>query len=87
MVERYNRDAIPVSVLVLTIIGAVLASRKVRGGSGFHLAVGVIISVLYILSAASPSCSPQRVILHLAGRLDPQYSIRRARILPLPEGA
>lgn len=49
LVERYNRDAIPVSVLVLTIIGAVLASRKVRGGSGFHLAVGVIISVLYIL--------------------------------------
>lgn len=49
LVERYNRDAIPVSVLVLTIIGAVLASRKVRGGSGLHLAIGVIISVLYIL--------------------------------------
>lgn len=49
LVERYNRDAIPVSVLILTIIGAVLASRKVRGGSGLHLAVGVIISVLYIL--------------------------------------
>jgi lipopolysaccharide export system permease protein len=26
-----------------------LASRKVRGGSGFHLAVGVVISVTYIL--------------------------------------
>jgi lipopolysaccharide export system permease protein len=49
LVERYNRDAIPVSVLILTIIGAVLASRKVRGGSGLHLAIGVIISVLYIL--------------------------------------
>lgn len=49
LVERYNRDAIPASVLVLTIIGAVLASRKVRGGSGLHLAIGVIISVLYIL--------------------------------------
>ncbi|MGC4101980.1 LptF/LptG family permease [Ferruginibacter sp.] len=49
LVERYNRDAIPVSVLILTIIGAVLASRKVRGGSGLHLALGVIISVLYIL--------------------------------------
>lgn len=49
LVERYNRDAIPVSVLILTIIGAVLASRKIRGGSGFHLAIGVIISVLYIL--------------------------------------
>jgi len=48
-VERYNRDAIPVSVLILTIIGAVLASRKVRGGSGAHLALGVVISVLYIL--------------------------------------
>jgi lipopolysaccharide export system permease protein len=49
LVERYNRDAIPVSVLILTIIGAVLASRRIRGGSGVHLAIGVIISVLYIL--------------------------------------
>ena len=49
LVERYNRDAIPVSVLILTIIGAVLASRKVRGGSGAHLAIGVVISVVYIL--------------------------------------
>lgn len=50
LVERYNRDAIPVSVIILTIIGAVTSSRKVRGGSGFHLAVGVVLSVLYILS-------------------------------------
>ncbi len=49
LVERYNRDAIPVSVMILTIIGAVLASRRIRGGSGVHLAVGVLISVLYIL--------------------------------------
>ena len=48
-VERYNRDAIPVSVIILTIIGAVLASRKIRGGSGLHLAIGVVISVMYIL--------------------------------------
>ncbi len=49
LVERYNRDAIPASVIILTLIGATLASKKVRGGSGFHLAVGVILSVLYIL--------------------------------------
>ena len=49
LVERYNRDAIPVSVIILTIIGATLASQKVRGGSGLHLAVGVVLSVLYIL--------------------------------------
>lgn len=49
LVERYNRDAIPVSVVILTIIGSVLASRKIRGGSGLHLAIGVVISVMYIL--------------------------------------
>jgi lipopolysaccharide export system permease protein len=49
LVERYNRDAIPASVIILTLIGAILASRKVRGGSGFHLAVGLVISVSYIL--------------------------------------
>ena len=47
--ERYNRDAIPVSVIILTVIGAVLASRKVRGGSGLHLTLGLIISVTYVL--------------------------------------
>lgn len=49
LVERYNRDAIPVSVIILSMIGATLSSKKVRGGSGFHLAVGVVLSVLYIL--------------------------------------
>ncbi|CAN5245350.1 LptF/LptG family permease [soil metagenome] len=48
-VERYNRDAIPVSVLVLTIIAAVLASRKRKGGNGYHLLMGVIICLSYIL--------------------------------------
>ncbi len=49
LVERYNRDAIPFSVLILTVIGVSLASRKVRGGSGFHLALGVFLCVIYIL--------------------------------------
>ncbi len=49
LVERYSRDAIPVSVLILTLMGAIIAFKKVRGGSGFNLAVGVVLSVLYIL--------------------------------------
>jgi lipopolysaccharide export system permease protein len=49
LVERYNRDAIPASVLILTVIGTVLASRKVRGGSGAHIAIGVVLSMAYIL--------------------------------------
>lgn len=49
LVERYNRDAIPASVIILTIIGAVLASRKVRGGSGAQIALGIVLSMVYIL--------------------------------------
>jgi lipopolysaccharide export system permease protein len=49
LVERYNRDAVPMSVLILTVIGVSLASRKVRGGSGMHLAIGIILCVTYIL--------------------------------------
>jgi len=49
LLEKYNRNANPVSVFILIIIGASIASRKIRGGSGFHLAIGVMICVLYIL--------------------------------------
>jgi len=49
LVERYTRDSVPLSVMILTFMGAIIASRKIRGGSGFHLAMGVVISVSYIL--------------------------------------
>ena len=49
-VERYRRTATPFSVLLLTIIGAVIASRKNRGGSGMHLALGITIAALFIIS-------------------------------------
>lgn len=46
-VERYKRDAAAVSVIILTLIGAIIASRKTRGGLGLHLAIGLIIGVLF----------------------------------------
>ncbi len=49
-VERYRRTATPASVFLLTLIGAVIASRKTRGGSGMHLALGIIIAALFIVS-------------------------------------
>jgi lipopolysaccharide export system permease protein len=49
-VENYHRDATPFSLLILTLIGVSIASRKVRGGSGFHLAVGIILASLFILT-------------------------------------
>ena len=49
-VEQYRRTATPIAVLLLTLIGVVLASRKTRGGSGKHLAIGIITAALFIMS-------------------------------------
>jgi lipopolysaccharide export system permease protein len=49
-VERYKRDATPFTVIMLTLIGAVVAGRKVRGGSGVHLALGFATAALYIIT-------------------------------------
>ena len=49
-VESYRRSATPFTVLLLTMIGAIIAGRKTRGGSGLHLAMGIIIAALFILS-------------------------------------
>lgn len=48
-VERYRRDATPFSVFILTLIGAVVASRKTRGGSGFHLAMGIVTAAIFVV--------------------------------------
>jgi lipopolysaccharide export system permease protein len=49
-VEWHRRTATPATVLILTIIGAVVAGRKNRGGSGLHLAIGIMIAAVFILS-------------------------------------
>ncbi len=46
--ERENRTATPFSILVLTVIGVSIASRKSRGGIGFHLALAIIIGFIFI---------------------------------------
>ena len=48
-VEKDRRTAQPFAGFILTIIGACIASRKIRGGSGLHLAMGIVISALYIM--------------------------------------
>jgi len=49
-VELYRRTATPAAVLLLTLIGVVIASRKTRGGSGMHLALGIVIAAMFIIS-------------------------------------
>lgn len=49
-VEKHRRTAQPFAGMILTLIGVAIASRRVRGGSGLHLAIGISISALYIMA-------------------------------------
>ena len=48
-VERHARYAYPLSTFILTLIGVSLSSRKVRGGTGLHIGVGITLCFSYIL--------------------------------------
>jgi lipopolysaccharide export system permease protein len=48
-VEYYRRIATPFSVVILSLLGAVVASRKTRGGSGLHLAFGLVAAALFVI--------------------------------------
>src|SRR5690606_16719054 len=49
-VEKHRRTSQPFAGLILTLIGVAIASKKIRGGSGLHLALGITISALYIMA-------------------------------------
>lgn len=48
-VEKHRRVASPFSTFILTLIGVSVSSKKVRGGIGMHIAIGLTLSVSYIL--------------------------------------
>lgn len=48
-VEMHQRMAQPVAILILTLIGAALSSRKIKGGMGMHLGFGITIAFAYVL--------------------------------------
>jgi lipopolysaccharide export system permease protein len=48
-IEKHKRIASPFSAFILTLIGAGLASRKMKGGLGLHLGLGLALSFSYIL--------------------------------------
>lgn len=48
-VEYYKRIATPFAAFILTIIGAALSSKKVKGGMGLNLGLGIALSASYIL--------------------------------------
>ena len=48
-VENYIRTSRPFATFILTIMGVCISSRKVRGGIGMHLAVGLLLAASYVL--------------------------------------
>lgn len=48
-VEKNKRTAFPFATFILTLIGFSLSSRKVRGGTGLHLGIGLLIAFSFIL--------------------------------------
>ncbi len=50
LLEKYKRYIYPLSAFVLTLMGVSLSSRKVRGGIGLPLGIGIFLSFAYILS-------------------------------------
>jgi lipopolysaccharide export system permease protein len=48
-IEKHKRIAMPFATFILTIIGVSIASRKVRGGIGLHIGIGLLIAFSYIM--------------------------------------
>jgi lipopolysaccharide export system permease protein len=48
-VEKYTRYASPFTIFILVFMGAIVSSRKSRGGTGLQIALGFALSFLYIL--------------------------------------
>ncbi len=47
--EKYHRFVYPFSIYVLTFIGVAMSSRKVRGGIGLPLGIGILLCFGYII--------------------------------------
>jgi len=49
LIEKHRRIANPFAIFILTIIGVSLSSKKIRGGIGMSIGIGLILSFSYIL--------------------------------------
>ena len=48
-IEHHRRFATPFSVFILSLIGVSLSSKKIRGGIGMNIGIGLALSFSYIL--------------------------------------
>lgn len=48
-VEKYTRYSAPITIFILVFMGAIVSSRKSRGGTGVQIALGFLLSFIFIL--------------------------------------
>ena len=48
-VEKYTRFAYPFTIFILVFMGVIVSSRKSRGGTGVQIAIGFVLSFIFIL--------------------------------------
>ncbi len=48
-VEKYQRYASPFAIIILTIMGIVVSSKKTRQGTSFNIALGFVLAFIFIL--------------------------------------
>ena len=63
-VERYRRNATPVSIFILTVIGVSVSARKTRGGSGLPLAIGIVLAAVFVVMDRFSTVFSQKGNLH-----------------------
>lgn len=62
-VEYHKRWASPLGAFIMTLLGVTMSSRRVRGGMGKNLGIGIVLTAIYILfSTVSTTFSVNNVM-------------------------
>jgi len=68
-IELYKRSSMPFATFILVFIAFALSSRRLRGGTGLHLGLGILIAFSYIFFMQFSTVFSTR------GNLDPLISV------------
>jgi len=69
LIEKHRRYSSPFAVFILTLIGVSLSARKVKGGIGLQIGLGLLLSFSYILFMRVTK------VFSVSGDLDPLIAV------------
>jgi len=73
-VEYHKRWASPLGAFIMTLLGVTMSSRKVRGGMGKNLGIGIVLTAAYILfSTVSTTFSVNNVMSSFSAAWLPNF--------------